>query len=705
MSPERGGGAEIPDVQDFARVFAELGSPPLIWNTIHNHGLVTQGTVHGGQHLDARHGGQGDALATAVMIERREGAISAEQIRLAMTGFAQPTWFDTALGLLGGRLLFLAGEPGSGRRTAALNLLRRHTTTFDLRAVDSDVDLAAWRAGTTTARGYLVDRLLETRLLELDIMALDHVRAELNRIDACMVVVVDGRSPRVFQHVDEVLNAAPVRAVPPPPRTVLDAQLDSVLLGSERRQRVLAALPPGLLTEILPPGLGPAQVVEVAAEIARFADGELDATEIREHLSFRAAERAPQLLSSLSDNADDLALLLATSVFEHFDHTLVEEEAVRLLEIARGRLDKPPTGGSPDAGTDATAARPPFVFQRSRQERFAAVGARRAPEQVRAASTYSYLVRPVAFTRHLQGRAVLEHVWREHREAGELLVDWLKETPEGQRRGDRAGFILGQLARWSSGHRALGPVGDLADSTKAGDWRMAARALGSAAADPVLISMIKSRLRDWSRGTSASRRCVVALTCATEFGLARPETALTLLRECASGQDPSGAVQSAVRRALSALFTEPGNRTLVRDALLDWSGGTGPARVTACAAPVHLLRTAAVSVEAGEWWSSHLLGIHPGPGPSDEPHPTLTLIRRALNEPDTYEPMRTALLQWQQRSLTSPHRARAVERLTDALAHHLRGGVFRLFTDLERAYPAPGSHRAAQALADWRKAP
>ncbi|MFF4741182.1 hypothetical protein ACFY2W_35635 [Streptomyces sp. NPDC001262] len=642
--------------------------------------------VQGGQHL-----GSG-VFAQTEPVELREGPISAEQTALAMKGFAEPPWFAAAMERLDGRVVFLAGEAGTGRRTGALNLLQRYTRSFDLRAVEADADLTVWAAGSTQARGYLVDGLLDARVTGLDAIALDRLKAELRRADACMVVVVRA-TPGILAHLGDTLHTEPVRAVPPPSRAVFEAWLATALPGPGQRQAALAALPDGLLDEILKPHLAPAQVVEIVTEIVRTAKGETHAGSLREHLSFTAADRAPQLLGAVRGSAEDLALLLSTCVFEHFDHAIVEEEAERLLALAAGRLHV----GGWEHEPDAPSAAGGFAFARTRRERLTAIEAYRADEQVRSTSTYSYVTEPVAFVRHLQGRALLEYVWREYREAYGLLVEWLRQTPAADGRADRAGFILGQLAQWSSGHRALGPAEELARSDRPGDWRMAARALGAASTHPVLATAIKARLRGWSRSPVVARRCTVALACATEFGLARPETALQLLHAVLTGPgEESATVETAVRSAVLALFADEANRTRVTAALLQWSRSQStPERRAACATVAQLLRAAGPSGEAGEWWTRHLLsdsGLPPG----------LELIRTALMEPAAFETARTALLDWQRRAVTDPLRARVMEHLADRLAPHLRGGVLRLFTDLERAQPAPGSRKAAQALADWR---
>ncbi|MFI9234824.1 hypothetical protein [Streptomyces sp. NPDC053079] len=691
MNAEPSGPAQPAPPPDFGQIFGEMGGPPVIWN----YGLVSiAGTVDGGQHMGAPVAARGET------VESREGDIAGEQTLAAMSGFAEPSWFTEALQKAHSRVVFLVGAPGSGRRTAALNLLRRHTGGFALRAVDSDVELAAWTPDSTDTRGYLIDGLLESRILALGSIGLANLRQQLDRADACMVIVTDS-TPQVLAHLRDVLHTEPVSAVPPAPRAVLDAKLATVFPGSERQRSVLAALPAGFLEETLQRDPRPSEVVEIVSEIIRVADGETEAADIGRHLSLHAEERAPQLLRSVRDSADDLALLLATCVFEHFDHTVVEEEARRLLDVAGGRLDVAP----PEADAGRPAENPAFVFLRSRKERLAAIEADRGPREVRVASTHSYVTVPVSFTRHLQGRAVLHDVWREHRDAGELLVEWIRQTPAAHRaRADRAGFILGQFAQWSSGHRALAPIEELAASDRPGDWRMAARAFGAASADPVLATAVKNRLRGWARAATVSYRCTAALTCATEFGLARPEAALSLLHTTVvSRDDGSTAVESAVRRALLSLFAENTVRPRVIDALVQWTSEGGAARRTACAAVAQSLRGAASAREAGEWWSGHLLARPSASASSPAEPPGLVLIRHALMERTTYDATRAALLEWQRRSAGDPRRAQALEHLADRLASHLHGGVFRLFTDLERTASAPGAERAARALAEWRK--
>lgn len=95
-----------------------------------------------------------------------EGPVPESEVAAAAFGFAEPAWFGMARKELDGRVLFLAGRPGSGRRTAALNLLRRYCgDRAPLQALDSATELDRWQPSGPSVRGYLVDGLFPARTL------------------------------------------------------------------------------------------------------------------------------------------------------------------------------------------------------------------------------------------------------------------------------------------------------------------------------------------------------------------------------------------------------------------------------------------------------------------------------------------------------------------------------------------------------------
>ncbi|NEE35011.1 hypothetical protein G3M53_57535, partial [Streptomyces sp. SID7982] len=147
---------------------------------------MNAGSVHGDQRVHNGPSGDGRGRrATRV----REGPIPKAEVRAAAFGFAEPDWFGSALGKLRRGPLFLAGRPGSGRRTAALNLLR-HACGEDapLRAVDGVTELDRWRPTDGRARGYLVDGLFPNRPLGPGVLG--HVRTLLKQAEARMVIVL-----------------------------------------------------------------------------------------------------------------------------------------------------------------------------------------------------------------------------------------------------------------------------------------------------------------------------------------------------------------------------------------------------------------------------------------------------------------------------------------------------------------------------------
>lgn len=531
-----------------------------------------------------------------------EGPVSAPEILDAVTGFAEPEWFPAALAELDGRVLFLSGEQGSGRRTAALNLLYRHTgRSMHLRAVDNDEDLAAWRPTDTDTRGYLVDGLLPARPLKPGTVG--NLRRLLNDADARMVIVLPD-DPVVVRSLSRDLHVTPVRCAPPPPRAVFEARLAAEVPNPAERDRLLSCLEPGLLDELLTGRLVPAQVRELVDAVIGAVDGEMTSGDIRDRLSYLADEEIPGLLDSLRDDPDGLAFLLATCVFEGLDHRIVREQAERLMDMADGQLDSvlrksdgDPSGarvggeaggpGRHEPGRSANHSpgaqpNPRSVFRRSLEDLLRTVRAEYGTREYHSAHGYTYVVEPVRFTRHRQGEAVLKHVWREYGRLSVLLTKWMGEVNGANDVTEPVGRVMGMAARWGGGRRALLHIRELAGSDRATGRAVAAYALGMAAEDPVLAGEVKYRLVQWSVHTSWQVRWTVARSCGTGFGVARPDQAMRLLRNVfrGEGSQQEQAVAKVVRGSVSNLFSA-GNQPTVFRHLIEWTGtgGTGVARL------------------------------------------------------------------------------------------------------------------------------
>ncbi|MEK8171585.1 hypothetical protein NKH77_25635 [Streptomyces sp. M19] len=129
-------------------------------------------------------------------------------------------------------------------------------------------------------------------------------------------------------------------------------------------------------------------MAELVAAVIGAGDAETDATDIRDRLSFLAEGEVPVLLKKLRDDADGLAFLLATCVFEGLDHRVVRAQADRLLTLADGRLNSVLPDPEDRAGAEGGRERreppgpnPRFVFRRSLTELLGSVRAKCAPRR------------------------------------------------------------------------------------------------------------------------------------------------------------------------------------------------------------------------------------------------------------------------------------------------------------------------------------
>ncbi|MER6910428.1 hypothetical protein ABT354_01945 [Streptomyces sp. NPDC000594] len=703
-------GTRRPDTgeEDMERLFAELletsarenqGARPYINYTYAPNGTVNSGAVHGDQRVENQHGPTGGG---ARRIRAREGPIPAAEILDAGFGFAEPDWFPRALEQLDTRILFLTGERGTGRRTAAINLLSRHSGGgLSLRAVDDTENLADWRPTGTGVDGYLLDGLLPAYLGPGMIGNLRRLLAEAG---ARMVVVL-ADEPGQTLTLERDLHLTPVHCAPPPPRAVFDTRLAAEVPDPAERARVLARFAPGLLDALLTAELVPAQVVEVVSAVVAATDA-ADAAGLRDRLSFLAEREAPELLGKLADDPEALAFALATCVFEGHDHRIVREQADRLLTLADGRLHSLlPAGPDRAMGVDRTHGpgepphtNPDFALHRSLDELLRLVGARIAPKEVRTGLRYTYTVEPVHFTRHGRGTAVLRYAWRQYGRISALLTDWLGGVAARDENELMvpAGRVIGLAASWGGGRRALQHIHELARSDAARCRFIAAYALGMAAEDPVLVTEIKYRLREWSRQRGWQVRTTVAYACATDFGAARPDLALRLLRRMLRTLDDEHerTVGRAIREALLALFTS-GSQSLVFEELAGWTEGGGPdAELALGLLPELLLRDPL-------WFQERL---RDGDAYAAT---TVALIRRALADERLYPSVGRALLSWCRAARWEPAERAALDILLTTLAQGMGVGELRLFVDIDRHGDPelPGREAAHTALARWRSGP
>ncbi|MFJ8160458.1 hypothetical protein ACIRBY_05950 [Streptomyces sp. NPDC096136] len=657
------------------------------------YGSVNTGSVRGGQRVhNSTTGGQRERRATRV----HEGPVPEAELHTAAFGFAEPAWFAAAVAELGQGLLFLAGRPGSGRRTAALNLLRECCgDDVPLRALDSVTELDRWQPSVGSPRGYIVDGLFPSRPLGPGVLG--HVRSLLEKAGSCMVIILPD-DEALLQRLEQELHVTPVMCQPPPPASVFASRLAAVAPLENERERLLAALDGDLLAELLVPELVPAEVVELVTAIVE-ADGDVDALgDLRARLSYRAEKEVPQLIASLRSDPDALAFLLAACVYEGLDHRIVAEEAARLLELSEGRLVAVLPVTDSQGARQEGRPNPDFVFRRPLTELLHAVRAGRQPRAIRADGAYSYRVEPVAFVRHRQAELVLRHVWREYGQLSELLVRWLSEVNRDSELTGPVGRVMGMATSWGGGRRALRHVHALAQSERTTSRLIAAHALGIAAEDPVMVAEVRYRLQQWSQARSPHLRTTVAYACAAEFGLSRPDVALRLLRTLIRGLPPrdredeeQARVRLAVRAAIQNLF-QAGNEENVFGRLVEWLDTDG-------AEHDQVLVLFGQLLQSPRWFQRQLAEQ------TVQGQLITEITRRSLNAPGSFEATCTALLQWADWGRWDETSVQAVEHLFADLALSMQHGEFRLFVEIdERGSEGwAGRHIARNAIERWRR--
>ncbi|MET8826840.1 hypothetical protein ABZX40_04295 [Streptomyces sp. NPDC004610] len=661
-------------------------------------GNINNGSVHGGQGVRNGPGDERRAAGEARGTRVREGPIPETEVSAAGFGFARPAWFPAALAELERGVLFLAGRPGSGRRTAALNLLREcGGDGAPLRALDGVTELDRWRPTDSTARGYLMDGLFPSRPLGPGVLG--HLRFLLQEAGSRMVIVLPDDTA-LLRRLEQDLHVRPVGCEPPPPSQVFGARFAAVVPDQRERERLLAALTGEELGELLAPELVPAEVAELIDAIVA-ADGEAKALgDLRARLSYRAEREVPELVAALREDPEALAFLLTVCVYEGLDHRIVRSEAERLLQLSEGRLDALLPATDPQGGEKAERPNPDFVFRRSLTELLRSVHAIQQPREIRAQGAYAHAVEPVVFIRYGQAEAVLRHVWREYGRLSELLVRWLRDVRRDSELTLPVGRVMGLAASWGGGRRALHHIEALADSERTTGRVIAAHALGIAAEDPVLAAEVRYRIESWSGVVDSRLRTTVAFACGAEFGLSRPGLALRLLhrlvRRAVSDGDPDAAdgrgdpVLHAVRAAVQRLF-RAGHERRVFHWLADM--------VDSDEDPAEYARVLISDLLFHRRWFQRQLAD----GTEDGILIT-RMIQGALNSDSTFQTTCRALLGWADVARWDSTLFRAVETLFDELESGMRKGEFRLFVEMNReaAEGWAGLRSARSALSDWR---
>ncbi|MFI7274926.1 hypothetical protein [Streptomyces sp. NPDC049879] len=541
------------------------------------------------------------------------GEVPGAEVAALAEVFHEGDAFEGALAeLRASRVVILRGDHDSGRRAAALMLLRRAGASR-IRALDPDTGPAALVKDVAAADGYVVCDLVTTRSNPLRQHHLLRCQERMRKRDAYLVVTV-ARSAALG-------DVEPVEWRRPGPESVLAAHLRHHLASDGEAGRLLA-LPQ--VRAFLSVGGRPARhVAGFAAEVLRHHRGEIPAEELESYGQEALLREVDGWLSAPPDRVGlrDKAFLLALAVLDEGPYATVAQLGDRLC----GELQAVESPGDEPGLT---------VFGTSRAARMELA---RADVYVESALT-SWGPEDREMTRFRdRGTAdlLLREAWSAHPAVRGPFAAWLTELA---RDGDpfvrtRAAASAAALARHDFSAAMHGLVHGWASSR---DYRLSVQAANALAlAAYAGTAAVHRVLRDWAAGGHPRRRWTAVRVYALTGPLAPEETldALAELARTASradGTDSAGGEDGAggdgeaaalVQATELLLLSTPGDSVPRR--LVRWCVDDSPAlRALAHGALV----SAAVRREE----------------PHDDPAGWPVLLRR-WDEEDAGSPVREAL--------------------------------------------------------------
>ncbi|MGP8301023.1 hypothetical protein ACTPOK_24495 [Streptomyces inhibens] len=323
--------------------------------------------------------------------------------------FAGCESFDDTLELLRNeRVVVLTGAPFTGRRTAALNLLRQ-VGASPVRILDPDTSPAALTLELGNSQGYLLGDLITDLHQPLRESHLRAVQAKLAERGGYLVITAGPHT--VFE--DTVRTTA---WEPPAPDTVLRAHLGTMVTETESAPLLgLAATRDFLAREHQL-----REVVSFAWALAAHARGEKSAEDL-ERFSLATVERQVQeWFDDGTVSLHDKAFLIALAAFDEGPYALTAE----LSDLLYGFLQHIEAGGG-------LRAKIP-VFGTSIAKRLQLARARLYPENEH---TEWGPVRQTksAFLDNRTPMSLLIEVWTGHPSSRPALIRWLKRLAEDGR--------------------------------------------------------------------------------------------------------------------------------------------------------------------------------------------------------------------------------------------------------------------------------
>ncbi|GAA3673205.1 hypothetical protein GCM10022224_041830 [Nonomuraea antimicrobica] len=586
--------------------------------------------------------------------DKFRGRLPQSLLAEAAMGFVPPHWMKKAQEKSRSGIVLLAGGRGTGRRIAALNLLcREHGAAASIRHLDGDLDFGTWQPASGEANGYLVEGTLGG--LIRNGAALTSIGARLLEAGAVMAVVLPD-DPELTTQLDDLLDMAPIHCTPPDPQEVLQAKLALAVPENEDRRRLLGKLPSELLPELLPPGASPRDAVDVAKAIVTATGSAESAGARAAYIDVTLAEQADreiaELLPKWLDDPPAMNALLAAAVFAGSSPQTIAEQADRLATVSHAQ-EVVDTSITCQGG------------QRSLHALLCLAGVRTDTVQRPGRPPETRMF----FARCQWPGAILRHIW--HGPSADSLVSWLRGV-EGHDLIERAGWALALSVPAKRGNGRLRRIQTCAMSGGPSGRAVAARALRILMNDSNLSQETAACLGSWAYDQRWPLRCVVAVTCGSDSGIAPLRPALALMRKVvrSADADPNHYVDQAVDDAILHLFRRGDRRVVLRE-LCDWTESEGAQAWYATRVLSKLLRSDLT------WFGAQTA--------DDEVFDmTVLLIRRTLRARGPVGALRDVMLRWQRAANWDPIQAEAVDALLFAVGADRHPHVRRFLNAIDR---------------------
>ncbi|MFI8229803.1 hypothetical protein ACIGDI_13290 [Streptomyces sp. NPDC085900] len=447
--------------------------------------------------------------------EHLSGEIRREQIEELSCVFHACPSFDEALARLrADRVVVLAGGRDTGRRSAALMLLRRLRAERVL-SLDPPGSLTALLDQLNDAAGYVLLNLATSRSHPLREPHLLGLRERLEHADGYLVITVEPSA---------ALEDIPfVRWEPPAAEDMLRSHVTRHT-GRAAWERLCELAP---VTQFLARQQQPGDIEEFALQLVAFHRGEMDEEKLTAYGEQAVTAQVSRWLTDEQrpTSLHDKAFLIALAVFDKAPYAVTAELAdmlyERLQHTANPRV-------SPEIA----------VFGSSREERLRSAHARGYWDT--EVTEWGPLVGQyfAAFQDERTAQLLLTEVWNLHPSARPALVEWIQELADDGRPlvRTRAASATALLATADLSSAMALLIEPWADDDQFGSWLTAANALTMA--QLLEVPAVFRILHDWCTADyegDEGRRW----TAVRAYGLLGPvhyEHALNALLEAIRGQ-------------------------------------------------------------------------------------------------------------------------------------------------------------------------